>query len=116
MRRSAFRTGARSAGFLAFLLISLGSASAQRGGVLVLSGSTNATSYEPLIIPAIRHSAFGPDVIVAPEAAGVATPGNGVVMGGGQSAEPVPSNPVETTPGSVTSSAAGFPLSAPLVP
>jgi hypothetical protein len=122
MRNWAFRTGAGSAGFLAFLLISLGSAHAQRGGVLVLSGSTNATSYEPLIIPSLRHSAFGPDPMQ--EAAGIATPGSGVVTGGGQAVapvspaplEPVPPAPIESATGSVTSSVAGFPISAPLVP
>jgi hypothetical protein len=112
MRRQAFQNGARSAGFLAFLIVSLASAQAQRGGVLVLSGSTNATSYEPLIIPALRHSAFGPDRV--PEAAGVANPVGGVDYGSGVG--PVPSTPVEETPASVTSSVAGFPISAPLVP
>jgi hypothetical protein len=102
------------AAFFGVFLLSSGNLQAQRGSVLVLSGSTNATNYEPLIIPSSREPVFVP--AQPPEASGGATPDNGTITVTGQGDVPSLSTTPDASYNSITSSPPGVPIIVTNVP
>jgi hypothetical protein len=81
---------------------------------MVLSGSTNATSYEPIIIPSRRQPTPVPDQTT--DAAGNANPGSGVVTGTDQAGNPILTAPADTSYNSITSAVPGVPIVVTNVP